>query len=207
MEQPTIDSKAQKLGGTASFLMAITFFVPGLIYLVGDLRSALGPIAYHLADFLYGPVWALSLVTWVSVLREKLGSRAPRRMSLALSSAFLSAGMMVAVAFIRSANRQYHLLHPELNLQDSIPVLTVWATLLTGLTAVGWHFLGWVQILIGSASWASHQTPKPLILLYFTAGIVSLFVYLFPTAEGLGILLGMIIGGWQGVLLLKERQK
>ena len=109
----------------------------------------------------------------------------------------------MAVAFIRSCNRQYHILHPELNLQDSIPVLVVWTTLVTGVTAVGWHFLGWAQILIGSASWTSHQLPRLLNLLYFAAGIVSLFVYLFPAAEGLGILLGMIISTWQCVLFWK----
>lgn len=202
-----IDKKIQTWGGLAAFFLAITFVVPGLIYLVGDLQTALGPLAYHLADFLYGPVWSASLVVLVFVLKEKLGSHARHRMSLALMSAFLSAGAMLAVAFIRSANRQYHVLHPELNLQDSIPVLVVWTTLVTGLTSVGWHFLGWSQVLIGAASWQSQQSPRLLTLLYFAAGAVSLFVYLFPAAEGLVILLGMIIGVWQSALLLKEKPK
>ena len=203
MEQSMTDSKIQKWGGVASFLLAVTFLVPAFIYLVGDVRSAIGQLAYHLADFLYGPVWSASLIAMMIALREKLGNHAPQRMSLALLSAFLSAVMMLAVAFIRSSNRQYHILHPELNLQDSIPVLVVWTTLITGLTSVGWHFLGWTQILIGSAYYASNQMPRLLNVLYFAAGIVSLFVYLFPVAEGLGILLGMVISIWQGVLLFK----
>ncbi len=198
-----IDSNIQKWGSIAAFVLAIAFFVPGSIYLVGNLRTAIGPFAYHLADFLYGPVWSVSLITMIFALREKIGNHAPRRMSLALLSGFISAGMMVAVAFIRSSNRQYHILHPELNLQDSVPVLLIWGTLITGLTSVGWHFLGWAQILIGSANYGLHQMPRQLSLLYFAAGIVSLFVYLFPVAEGLGILLGMVIGIWQGVLLWK----
>lgn len=198
-----IDSNIRKWGSIAAFVLAITFFVPGSIYLVGNLRTAMGPFAYHLADFLYGPVWSVSLIAMVFALREKIGNHAPRRMSLALLSAFLSAGMMVAVAFIRSSNRQYHILHPELNLQDSIPVLLIWGTLITGLTSVGWHFLGWAQILISSANYTLHQMPRLLSLLYFAAGIVSLFVYLFPVAEGLGMLLGMVISIWQGALLWK----
>jgi hypothetical protein len=205
MEQSITDSKIQKWGGVASFFLAVTFFVPGLIYLIGDLRSTLGQYAYHLADFLYGPVWSVCLVMVVFTFREKFISHAPRRMSLALMSAFLSAGAMIAVAFIRSSNRQYHILHPELNLQESIPVLVVWTTLIAGLTAVGWHFLGWTQILIGSAGWESQQLPRLLNLLYFAMGVVSLFVYLFPAAEGLGILLGMVISIWQGVLFLKAK--
>lgn len=51
----------------SSFLLAVAFIVAPLIYLVGDLRDAMGPFAYSLADFLYGPVWAASLVTVVSV--------------------------------------------------------------------------------------------------------------------------------------------
>lgn len=205
MEQTMTDIKIQKWGGLASILLAITFIVPGLIYLVGNLRSAIGQFAYHLADFLYGPVWSVCLITIVFALREKIGVHAPRRMSLALMSAFLSAGMMLAVAFIRSSNRQYHIMHPELNLQESIPVIAVWTTLIAGLTAVGWHFLGWTQILIGFTSWQSQQLPRLLNLLYFAMGIVSLFVYLFPAAEGLGILLGVVISIWQGIYLLKNK--
>lgn len=205
MEQPTFDSKLQKWGGAASFILAVAYFVPRLIYLVGDLRSTIGQFVYHLADFMYRPVWSVCLVTVVFTLREKIGSHAPRRMSLALMSAFLSAGMMLAVAFIRSSNRQYHILHPELGLENSIPVLVVWTTLIAGLTAVGWHFLGWTQILIGSARWHSQQLPRLLNLFYFAGGIVSLFVYLFPAAEGLGILLAVVISIWQGVLLLKTK--
>ena len=82
----------QKWGGLASFLMAVAFIVPSLIYLTGNLRDAIGPLAYALADFLYGPVWAASLVTAVFALRERIGERAPRRMTLALLAALLAAG-------------------------------------------------------------------------------------------------------------------
>ena len=58
-----------KWAGLSSFLLTLTFIVPPWIYLVGDLRAAIGPFAYALADFLYGPVWAASLVTAVFALR------------------------------------------------------------------------------------------------------------------------------------------
>jgi hypothetical protein len=74
----------QKWGGLTSFLLAGAFIAPSLIYLTGDLRAASGPLAYALADFLYGPVWAASLVTAVFALRERIGERAQRRMTLAL---------------------------------------------------------------------------------------------------------------------------
>lgn len=204
MEQPVTNSKIQKWGGLASFLLAVTFLVPAFIYLVGDLRSAPGSIVYHLADFLYGPVWSVCLITIVSVLQEKLKEHAPRRMSLVLFTAFLSAGAMLAVAFIRSANRQYHILHPELHLEDSIPVLVVWMTLVTAFTSLGWHFFGWTQLLIGSTLWTSNRPPRFLSLLYIAGGVVSLVVYLFPNSEGLAILIGMIVSIWQGILFLKE---
>ena len=101
----------------SSILLAVAFIVAPLIYLVGNLRDAMGPFSYAVADFLYGPVWAASLVTLVFTLRERIGERAPRRMSLALLAAVLAAGAMVAVACIRSANRHYHLIHPELHLE------------------------------------------------------------------------------------------
>jgi hypothetical protein len=47
----------QKWGGLACILMAAAFVVAPLIYLIGDLRLAMGPPAYSVADFLYGPLW------------------------------------------------------------------------------------------------------------------------------------------------------
>lgn len=193
----------QKWGGLASFLMVVTFIVPAFIYLTGNLREASGPLAYALADFLYGPVWAASLITVVLALRERLGGHAPRRMSLVLGAALLAAAAMVAVACIRSANRQYHLLHPELHLEDSTTVLVVWATLVAGVTATGWHFLGWAWALVGWAGWTSGRFPRPLTMLYWVAGVVSLFVYVLPKIEEIAMTLGLVVSIWQGLLLWK----
>ena len=185
----------------SSILLAVAFIVAPLIYLVGNLRDAMGPFAYAVADFLYGPVWAASLVTLVFLLRERIGERAPRRMSLALMATILAAGAMIAVACIRSANRQYHLAHPDLHLEESIEVLVVWTTLVAGVTGAAWHFLGWSLLLIGSAGWTSRQLPAPLTVLYLVGGVVSLFVYLLPGLEGLAGMLVIVIGIWQGLLL------
>ncbi len=187
----------------SSILLAVAFIVAPLIYLVGNLRDAFGPLAYDVADFLYGPVWAASLVSIVFMLRERLGEQAPRRMSLALLAAVLAAGITVAVACIRSANRHYHLMHPELHLENSSDVLIVWTTLVAGLTNTAWHFLGWALVLIGSAGWTSRRLPRLLSLLYLVAGINSLFVYLLPGSEGNVVVLGVVVSIWQGILLWK----
>jgi len=187
----------------SSFLLAVAFIVAPVIYLFGNLRDAMGPFAYAVADFLYGPVWAASLVTLVFTLRERIGERAPRRMSLALLAALLAAGAFVAVACIRAANRHYHLMHPDLHLENSSTVLIVWTTLVAGVTGTGWHFLGWALLLIGSAGLTSGQLPRVLSVLYLMGGIVSLFVYLLPDMEGSAAMLGVVIGIWQGLLLWK----
>ena len=189
----------------SSILFAVAFIVAPSIYLVGNLRDAMGPFAYNLADFLYGPVWAASLVSVVFILRERIGAQAPRRMSLALMATVLAAGTMILIACVRSANRQYHLLHPDLHLEDSITVLTVWGTLVSGLTGAAWHFLGWALILIGSVGWTSRQLSRLLSALYLITGLTSLFVYLLPNAEGLAGLLGVIVIIWQGILLWKVK--
>lgn len=193
----------QKWGGLASFLMAVAFIVPSLIYLTGNLRDAIGPLTYALADFLYGPVWAASLVTAVFALREHIGERAPRRMNLALLAALVAAGAFVTVACIRSANRHYHLIHPELHLETSATVLVVWTTLVAGMIATGWHFLGWVLMLVGSAGWTSRRLPRLLSVLYLVGGTVSLFVYVLPDIEANAVALGVVVSIWQGILLWK----
>jgi hypothetical protein len=193
----------QKWGGLASFLLALTFIVAPLIYLLGDLRDAMGPFAYSMADFLYGPVWAASLVTAVFALRERIGERAPRRMNLALLASLAAACAFVAVACIRSANRHYHLIHPELHLESSSTVLIVWTTLVAGVIATGWHFLGWAWVLIGSAGWTSRRVPRVLSVLYLVAGTGSLFVYVLPDIEANVVALGVVVSIWQGILLWK----
>jgi hypothetical protein len=191
----------QKWGGIASFLLVVAFFVAPWIYLTGNLQDPFGPYAYDLADFLSGPVWGASLVTAVFALRERIGERAPRRMHLSLLTAVLAAGAMVAVACIRSANRHYHIMHPDLHLEASSTVLVVWTTLVAGMTGTGLHFLGWSLVLLGSAGWTTRSLPRVLCVLYLVAGIASLFVYLFPDQEGLVVLLGIVWAFWQGIVL------
>jgi hypothetical protein len=193
-----------KWGGLASFLLAVAFVVAPLIYLTGNLRDAIGVFAYDLADFLYGPILSASLVTIVYVLRERIGERAFRRMDLALLAAVLAAVGMAAIAFIRASNRHYHLVHPELNLESSTTVLVVWTTLVTGVNAIGFHYLGWAFVLIGSAGWTSRLFPRLLNISHILAGVSSLFVYLRPDLEGLVLLLGTVISIWQGVWLWKR---
>lgn len=59
----------------SSILLAVAFIVAPLIYLFGNLRDTMGPFSYAVADFLYGPVWAASLVTLVFALRERIDAR------------------------------------------------------------------------------------------------------------------------------------
>lgn len=195
--------KTNKWGSLASFLLALSFIVAPFIYLTGNLRDALGIFAYDLADFLSGPILAASLIVVTYILRERIGESASRRMDLALMAAVLSAAGMAAVAFIRASNRHYHLLHPELNLENSSTVLIVWTTLVAGMNSFGFHFLGWMMVLAGFALWTSRFFPPLLTGFYLLAGVSSLFVYLFPTLEGLSLLLGTIISIWQGILFWK----
>lgn len=191
----------QKWGSLASFFLAVSFIVAPLIYLIGNLRDAIGIFSYDLADFLYGPILSASLVTVIYVLRERIGKQAPRRMDLALLASLLAAGGMAAVALIRASNRHYHLLHPELNLENSQTVLIMWTTLVAGASAVGFHFLGWAFVLTGSAGWTSRLFPRLLSALYLLMGVISMFAYLFPDMEGGVLFLGTIISIWQGIVL------
>ena len=197
----------QKWGGLASFVLAVALVSSALIYLMGNLRDAMGVFAYSLADLLYGPIWAVSLITVVFAIRDRIGVYAPRRMDMALLASIAAACAFVAVACIRAANRRYHLIHPELHLESSITVLTVWATLVAGVIGTAWHFFGWALLLIGSAGWTSKRLPRALSVLYLGGGIMSLFVYQLPDIEGGAAALSVVISIWQGILLLKTESR
>jgi hypothetical protein len=204
MQSPeTSDVTMQRWGGLGSLLMVAGFLVAPLIYLTGNLRDPMGPLAYSVADLLYGPLWGAGLVTAVFALRERFAPHAPRRTSLALLAAALAAGAFVAVACIRAANRHYHLVHPELHLESSGWVLVVWTTLVAGMIGAAWHLLGWALVLLGSAGWTSRRLPRALCLLFLVAGAVSLLEYQFPDVEGAAVLLGIGWAFWLGLLMWK----
>jgi hypothetical protein len=193
--------KLQKWGGLAAFLLAVAFIVADAIYLTANLKDANGPLTYALADFLYGPVKAACLVMVVYALQEYIGVRAPRLMSLGRLAAVLSVGLFVLAALLRATNRHYHLIHPELNLEHSVIVLTVWTTLVGGVIATGWHCLGWAFVFIGVAGWTSGRLPRALSVLYWVVGALSLFVYLLPVSEPEPGLLVAVLSIWQGIVL------
>ena len=184
-------------------MMSIAFVASSIIYLTGNLQDALGPFTYSLADFLYGPVWAASLITAVFAIRERISEDAPRRMNLALIASFAAACGFVVVASIRSSNRNYHLIHPEMHLESSEVVLTVWSTLVAGAIGAAFHFLGWALLLIGSAGWASMLIPRVLSSIYLWAGTMCLLVFLLPDLEPSAMALIVIASIWQGYLLTK----
>ncbi len=197
----------KKWGAIGFFIIPLAFVVPQFIYLTGNLRDRFGAISYDLADFLYGPILSVSIVIAFYSIREIIGKKAFRRMDLALISAVLSALGMAALAFIRASNRHYHILHPDLNLENSTTVLIIWTTLATAFTSVGFHFLGWAFVLTGSALWTSQIFPRTLGVLYLITGIPAIFVYLFPELEGFVCLICAIIGMWQGILLWKLKDQ
>jgi hypothetical protein len=191
-----------KWGGAASLALAVAYLVPSFVYLTGDLHTALGPLSYGVADFLYGPVWAVSLVTAFGALRAQIGAGTPQRMTWATSATLFAAAMMIVVACIRSANRHYHLAHPELHLEDSATILVVWSTILSGLTGAAWHFLGWSFVLLGSAGWVTRRLPPALSILYLVTGVSAWWVYVIPDLEGGVVILGVVVSLGQGAYLL-----
>ena len=191
----------QKWGGVASLVAAAGFVIAHYIYLTGNLDEALGPATYSLADVLYGPVWGAGLVAATYALRERIGERAPRLMTMALLVAVAAAGAFVTVAAVRSANRYYHLAHPELQLQEMSTILIVWATLVAGLIGAAWQFLGWTFVLIGAAGWVSQRLPRALSALYLAGGAAALAVLVFPGMEGFALVAALAICIWQGIVL------
>ena len=193
-------------GAVASFLMAVALFLGPLIYLFGNLRDAMGALGYSLADLLYGPVLGASIMVVMAALRARMGADAPTRMSLANKGAVLAAGAFVLMACIRAANRAYHLHHPELQLEDSSVVLTVWGTLVAGVNGAAWQFLGWMDALVGWAGWTSRKLPRLLSGLFVLAGAPALFVYQWEgVLEPHAGFFAMAVSVWLGVYLLRSR--
>lgn len=187
----------RRWGVLAALALAVAYVAPTFVYLTGNLRDALGPQSYALADFLAGPVWAASLIVMVLSLRAEIGWRAERRMSYAANAAWVAAAAMLCVACLRAANRHYHLSHPDLHLESATQILVVWTTLVAGVAAAGWHALGWSMLLIASAGWHAGSPPRGLSILYFLGGAAALFVYMIPELEGVAMSFGLFACLWQ----------
>jgi hypothetical protein len=60
-----------------------------------------------------------------------------------------------------------------------------------GLTGMGWYFLGWSFVSLGSAGLTTRLLPRGLSGLYLVAGAAALFAYLPPDLEGFVVFLGV----------------
>lgn len=208
---------SQKWGGLASFVLAVIFVIAPVIYLVAlpaatglalpdfadpfKLRPVLANPVFDLGDFLFGPVWAASLVIAVFALRERLVASAPRRMFLAMLAASLSAALFVGGASLQTIGRHYTAIHPEMNDTVYESVFRASSIVVPGMTSAGRHFLGWTLIMLGSAGLASKKLPRALSILYLIGGVPSLVAYLVPGLGELVLALGVIWNIWQGILL------
>lgn len=186
----------------APFGLAVVYLLSRWIYLTGDFRAALGPAAYALADFFYGPLFAAGLVITVWSLIESIEGQAPRRVRLAEGLTLLAAMLFLLTASLRAANRQYHLVHPELELENSIPVLVSWTTLVAGVAGAGWHLLGWTLALLGWAGWSTAGLPRAFCGISLLTAAAALFVYALPNLEDAAGGFFVIWAVWAGVLIL-----
>jgi hypothetical protein len=187
---------------TAPFSLAAAYLVSRLIYLTGDYRAALGPAAYALADFFYGPLFAAGLVITIWSLHERFEDQAPRRVRLAEGLTLLAAMLFLLTASLRAANRQYHLVHPELELENSIPVPVTWTTLVAGVAGAGWHLLGWALALLGWAGWSTAGLPRAFCGISLLTAAAALFVYALPNLEDAAGGFFVIWVVWAGVLMI-----
>lgn len=191
-----------RCGAIACFLLAASYFAPWIYF--GRPPQGVGLSSYDLADLLYGPVWGASLVTAIFVMRERFAGWAPRRMTLALLAATLAAGASVSVALIRSTNRHYLARHTELNETMVNTLLTAWTTIVTGLIATRYHYLGWTLVLLGTVVWSNRRQDRVLSRLYMVGGITSLFSYLQQEGPNGAALFGVILSIWQGIRLWRD---
>lgn len=210
-----------KWGSIASFVQAAIFLIAPMIYFVVlpmatglngpdfndpfKLRPVLANPAFDFGDFLFGPLWAASLVLSLLAMSEYLGASAPRRMRFAIITSSLSAALFVAAGIVQTIGRHYISMHPELEASVFESIFRTLSMIVPGLTSSGRHFLGWTLILLGSAGWATPGFPRTLSIIYFAGALLALFAYLSPGIGELILLPGMIWNIWQGILLWRTR--
>lgn len=211
----------QKWGSIASFVQAVIFLIAPVIYFVFipaatglagpdfldpfKLRPVLANPAFDLGDFVFGPLWAASLVIVLMALYEHLESAAPRRMRLAIIASCLSAALFVGASTVQTVGRHYISSHPELDAVIYESIFRSLSMVVPGLTSGGRHFLGWTLLLLGSAGWTTRKLPRTLCIFYFVGALPALFAYLNPGIGEIILLPGVIWNVWQGILLWRPK--
>lgn len=201
----------QKWGALASFVVAATFFASPLIvviYLTTPYPS--GRVWYQFSDFLSGPLWAASLMMVVFALRERVGERAPRRMSIVLLAATLSTGLLICAAIIRSVHRDFQYFNPtRMDETSLLLILNTLSVVVPAVVAAGRHFLGWMLLALASVGWTTLQLPRGMSALFAISGVLSLLAYLWAVypeqpadvLNGLAWLMFAIPMIWLGIML------
>lgn len=210
----------RKWGSVASFVQAAIFLIAPVIYFVVlpmatgltgtdfndpfKLRFVLANPAFDLGDFLFGPLWAASLVVSMLAMSEYLGDASPRRMQMVIISSSLSAALFVAGGVVQTVGRNYISIHPELDANVFESIFRTLSMVVPGLTSSGRHFLGWTLLLLGAVGWTTPKFPRTLCIIYFAGALLALFAYLSPGIGELILLPGIIWNVWQGILLWRS---
>lgn len=208
--------KPQRIGGFASIASALigamALMIVGLVFprlgLVGPsdrLDPAKGinaestsPVPFFLFN-LDLILWGVAFVLIILALRDRMQANAPNTMRLALISASLTYGIMLAAGLIGIAG-----IPPVVAANDSSAYRALVALWL-GLVIAGDHAAGWGILMIGWAALGARSLSR--ILSYFSILVGILFIVEFAAKPlmPVSLFLSVIWGVWLGAVLLRSK--
>lgn len=210
----------QKAGGLASFVQAAIYVSILVIYLVAipaatglsaeeftdphALRPVLTNPVFDIADFLFGPIWALAGIIAALGLRDRLHEAAPNRTLLMLIGFVAAGALFTAGGVVQHMGRHIVSRTPIDDPATYEAIFRAHSLVVPGLTASGRVMLGIGLVPLGWAGLATGKLPRVLCWIYLVGGLLSFFAYLIGGIGELVAILGIVWNIWQGIVLWRE---
>ena len=208
--------KLQKLGGYASIFLA-TIIIVNIIILIIIFRGyttleIYDPVkmmdAYNTYTIAFRVYYVLGILTGVLVvfialvLQERMKADAPQLMRLAVLAA---SGYFIFAIIAEMSGIYRNIVLSQINDPAAFRSFLVLHECFAGAS---FNALGWALLFIGCSALRTRALPRILgyiILVYGIANIV-VTVSIIELAIPVGLLLGVIVFAWLGIVLLRQQQ-
>ena len=194
--------KLQKLGGFAGIgvgllllimiIVAIKFGAPNDLDSIGT-----APIAYF-AGYLLMLLVVVAVVPFVLALRERMQASTPNLMRVVVIGASIACALWIAYGLVGIVGM------PSIASAKDYSAYRAVSALLSSLGLGGDGALGWALLLVGWAALKNKGLPRILSYLCVIKGVVMILEFGRTPVVVAGMLLGLVVYPWLGIVLLRS---
>jgi hypothetical protein len=160
--------------------------------------SPVATFAEYVSEYVLMLFMPIAVVPFVLALRERMQTSAPNLMRAVVIAASIACALWIAYGLVGILGV------PSIAEAKDYSAYRAVAALLSGLSLGGDGALGWALLLIGGAALKNKGLPRTLSYLCVIKGVIMILEFGRMGIVIAGVLLGLVIYPWLGIVLLRS---